>query len=618
MRRPVTSPQVSPPMLKGLALCMAQCLLITACGGGSGGGLTRSSPSPSPPPPPPPITNEARCPSATDTCTLNGGEGLTGDHNSTGALIKDGPGFSELYGGTFRFSGGTRVASASLFLYSNATLVSNTSVEPAGLLYLYGPLHGDLANQGIVYANQYCDDEITGICEPGATGRITGNYTQSADATLRLTLGMPLQISGRAELDGTVELVARRTDHWSAYILPGADTRQSLLHASGGVSGTFDQWRSRGSWGEQPGIFLEGNLGYSANEVYFDVIRSSLRATMAAAGSPASTIASAGNLDRAFTQADAFATLPASALDERQRRFLVSAASVQHIGSLAQARRSLDSLSGQQHVQALRDLAANANANAQLRAGYLDASSVASAARSGGIWITPNLLMSARLDTRHGGPLARNAVLDASTSLRWYGDSGWYLGGSAGWSRHDLGLGRTLDLGEAGRWRAYSQRRIDLTRLGMEGGRTFALGSASLTPFLSVDATSSRAAATVERGQTGFEFALAPSLQNHLNASTGLRYTREWRHGDKSLQFQASSGYQQMVARSGGPMHGALVGVPEVSFDLPADPDQGAAWYVLGLTSAREGGWSWSLIHSRQAGAPSSAKGWWLGLQRSD
>lgn len=607
--------KISPFMLSSLMLCTAQSMMLTACGGGSGG-LARPSGLPAAPPPPP-VTIETRCLSATDTCILNGYEGLTGNRTSTGALIKDGAGFSELYGGTFSFSGGTRVASDSLFIYPNATLVSDTSVEPAGVLFLYGPLHGDLANRGKVYANQYCDDEITGRCTPGASGRIEGNYTQSADATLRLTLGMPLQITGRAGLDGTLELVAQRIDHWSAYVRPGAGTRQSLLHASGGISGTFDQWRTTGSWGDQPGIFLEGNLGYDANNVYFDVVRSSLQATMAAAGSRASTIASAGNLDRAFTQADTFATLPVSALDERQRRFLLSAASVQHIDNLAQARESLDSLSGQQHVQALRDLVANANANAQLVASRLDASSIAGAKQSGGIWLTPSLLMSGHLDAGRSSPLTRHAVLDASTSLRWFGNEGWYFGGSTGWSRYDLGLGRTLDLGEAGRWGTYSQRMVDLTSLRVEGGRTLAVGGGSLTPFLSTDATWSRAPATVEQGQTGFELALAPSLQNHLNASVGVRYTREWHHGDNSLQLQASGGYQQMVAQSGGPMHGALVGVPEVSFDLTADPGQGATWYVLGLTSAREGGWSWSLIHSQQTGTLGSARGWWLGLQRN-
>jgi outer membrane autotransporter protein len=67
------------------------------------------------------------------------------------------------------------------------------------------------------------------------TGTIEGNYTQQAGAQLMIALGAnALQVTGNASINGGV-----RVHGFVSGYVPQNGSRQDLVHAAGGLSGTF-------------------------------------------------------------------------------------------------------------------------------------------------------------------------------------------------------------------------------------------------------------------------------------------------------------------------------------------------------------------------------------------
>ena len=638
-----------------LAICCADLMLLAACGGGggSGSGMVRSDPppvvSPPPTPPPPPQRTLVLPPAPTTTAppaspALNAGAqdflinlvGTTSSISSVstaGALTKRGDGRLYVDGPT-RFDGSTHVEAGAMELWgdlhSDLTIASGATFE----IGYGGTIIGDVDNHGVFEATEdyytYYDAEIF------------GDYSQSAEGLLRVVLGLQhtqpatplLTVAGTATLDGTLEFRP------SGFI-PSGGYLEWVLHAHGGVTGQFAQWTS-------PGLFIEGNVRYGSNDVYLEATRVSVASAMAANGiADAMTLASAGNLDRSFASADLFARAPAASLSASQQRLLASAASIQHVADVAQATRTLDSLSGHAHAGAWDALHAQATASAMQLDAHLGSlryhpqasawsrsldsgtSSTGNQAFGGHLsgvdqWLGPRLLVGgslasgqSRMQFERMGGHGRGESPMASVYAH-YRSGGWHATGLVGAGRTVLQLDRPIDLGAAGEHVARSRRDIDQAFLHGELGRRIALGRGVLTPFVAADYTALHGDGFIEQGDTGFELVGRPASGMQLSAAAGARYARGWHFaGNGWLRLDLDARYLQPLAYDGDALRAAFTGAPDAPFDLAAwsRPAHGAAM-TLGLTGGRDDRWAWSLDYAQRFGGDAPGAGWFVGLRR--
>ena len=168
---------------------------------------------------------------------------------AAGTLILDGSvgasGGATISGGTFE------VGDASS---PSALFTGNVAVQAAGTLRGHGAIAGNVSNAGTVMPG-------------GSTGilTVTGNYTQSASGTLTLEVSpqvvagsgySQLQVGGTASLAGAllIEPLAGNYTIGSTY---------DLLHAAGGVSGTFASSFANPAFA----AYLTPAVTYSANDV---------------------------------------------------------------------------------------------------------------------------------------------------------------------------------------------------------------------------------------------------------------------------------------------------------------------------------------------------------------
>src|SRR5262249_27221138 len=132
------------------------------------------------------------------------------------------------------YVGNTAVDAGSLIV-DGSTASAQTFVNLSGLLGGGGTIGGNLTNSGVVSPGH----------SPGSVGTLTvnGNYTQTANGTLRIEIGGTrtapnqfdlLRVGGHASLAGTLQLVSLNNFHLQV------GDKISFLTAQGGVSGTFD------------------------------------------------------------------------------------------------------------------------------------------------------------------------------------------------------------------------------------------------------------------------------------------------------------------------------------------------------------------------------------------
>lgn len=656
-----------------VSACIASALLV-ACGGGGGGsgGIVRSpapsAPPPAPPPPPlpPPPTQLGPCQMPiTGDCVVNPGAVAMGGGRSSDHALHVRGGAHLFLGsipneqpflapGTYRFAGGTVVGDGEskngLSVREANTLESNVQVNAESYLFLEGTVRGQVTNAGAVYFGggilggslQNNGKVVADAGDPANTGRsienrVEGAFRQGSGGTLSISLPSnstypdyryTFNISGRADLDGTLELRAP-SDGWDSYPFPTTPTAAHVLHAGGGVFGTFLRWTA-------PFLFVEGSLRYGSHDVWFDLTRASFAPTMASNGvSSALTLASAGNLDRLFVRTDGLALMAPGTRSDAQDRMLASAGSVLRIHDIAQATRTLDSLSGAMHADAMQ---------ASLRQGIGDpavgqrlaamqpgfaAGAWSKTDANGGVsgfdqWLSPRLLVG--VQAGQGSDAARDTFGQSSrlspqagAYLRWFGDDGWYAGGSAGYAQHTLALDRTLDLDRGGQWNAHARHRFNVAGVQGEAGRRFAFAGGALTPYVALDATALRSERSLEQGRTGFELAMQSTIQAQMRANLGIRFGRDWRIGDTGwLRLDADARVQRRLADAGDPLRAAFVGVPDLWFDVPSHSNRTSGWLDVGLRGGIGRDWTWSLDRSRPlAGGRNSADAWRIGLLRT-
>src|SRR5699024_10724142 len=100
---------------------------------------------------------------------------------------------------------------------------------------------------------------------------VGGDYRQSVDGALAVSLGSTLAIGGKATLEGGS---LRITGADKGYV---ANTHTSVLTADGGVDGTFDRLVK-----DAGVVFTSSTIHYGANEVWLDT--TGLDVTTAAKG----------------------------------------------------------------------------------------------------------------------------------------------------------------------------------------------------------------------------------------------------------------------------------------------------------------------------------------------
>lgn len=636
------------------------CSLLAACGGG-GGGVVRNSLAPQsppppgnppapPPPPPPPASQSNPCPMPiSGDCVVSSKGLMLDDRDSAQALVvRTGAESLGIVGSTYRFAGGTRVESGGLSVgagsagnvsYFNPTTVlkSDVAIFPLASLSLIGAVEGNVENHGTVLllgainGNLRNDGRLAisaAQYEQPARVNIAGNFSQSSAGTLAFELApagwdspAALTIVGSATLAGTLSL-QQYSDAWGPYPLPTAGSHQ-ILHANGGVYGTFDRWTS-------PGLFVEGSLRYGSNDVWFDLVRISVQAAMAGQGFGGIALASAGNLDRALAIADGFATAP----NASQSFFLRSAGRLLWLEDAQQAARSLDSLAGSLHVDAADALTHDDALARGIGARTLalqpgDQAGAWSRLQGGDTlagfdqWLSPRLLAGATAaqarDARRDalGGQSQHDSPQAALYLRWFGNNGWYAGGSAGYARHALALDRRIDLAAGGQWNAHAQRRLGIASFDAEVGRRFSAGGMTVAPYLWAGADAIRSQAAIEQGQTGFELTLQANTQASLDAGLGVRIGKRWSVGDSGwLAFDADARYRQRVMQSGTPFRAAFIGVPDAWFDVPGHEARSGTWLDLGLRGGFGRGWGWSLGHAGSLAGQANGRHWQVGLAR--
>jgi uncharacterized protein with beta-barrel porin domain len=572
---------------------------------------------------------------------------------------------------TYSFAAGTVVESGALVLEQGNTLVSDLDIRNAiaslsgtvtgnitnhGMLWIHGRVRGNVDNAGTVEVVGDVDGRLTNngrlnLSEAAYDGSIpdVGSFAQSATGVLVFTLmpadwGSPptfLRVAGRADLAGMVEFAAY-TDAWGPYALPAA-TSHPILHADGGVFGRFDRWTS-------PGLFIEGNLRYTANDVLMDITRISVASAMAnsATITPAS-LQVAESLDRSFEDADDFALQEPHTLDDAQRAFLASAASIQHIGDLAQAQRTLDSLGGQAHLVASQMLDRQFAGNAARLRDRLDEQSptgttsawvdtLADSARDRGsfttngvfagldTWLSPDTLVGGAIASTHSTmQLDATAGEADGTTPAVYAylhrrNNEWHATGIIGAADTELRVRRTIDLGPGGMHQAQSQRHLSQSRVEGEIGRDLSVGQGRLVPYVGVDYERRRNDAFVERGGTGLELVAGSSTTEQWSASAGLRFSRDWQFGRNGwLRIDVDAGYRRRIAGGDADGRVAFAGTPDVAFELGAGQQQatGAGTMALGLRGGFDRRWTWMLDYEHRTGAVLPGTEWFLGARRN-
>lgn len=634
--------------LPKLTLC-ALALALSACGGGGGRGLVATPPPASPPPlppaPPPPRVDLCPAPVTSD-CIVSLDVGEDADAvrmrpvQSNHALIFLGGGPLWLVERN-RFSGGTRVEGSTMCVHG--TLESDVQVLPGGEFHLYHTLTGNLDNRGTVHLSGTVTGDVTnsGRMEaPEYSGRrIEGDFTQTAEGTLVFTLEPhdwdrtgALHVGGHASLAGTLELTAPLIE--GEYVLPTAGY-YGILHADGGISGTFDQWTS-------PGLAITGRLRYEKKDVLFELTRISAKGAMVQRGiARRLPLAGAANLDAALAVADTFATAPRGTLPARQRRFLDSAGALLWLRDTVQAERSFDSLAGHAHAAAadlLLDQSARIAERLAARLAGLPHGTAPQAwdaslglrtgghlfdarATGTGLWLSPRLLVGASLaegrllaDFDHLGGQASGEASSAGLHAHYRGD-GWHATGALSAGRAWLPLQRPIELGPERRHAARSTRHFGHVSLHGEVDRDLAFGGGRLVPFASLDYGIVRGDAFTELGDTGLELAGGPSRQSRLTGAAGVRYARDWTLGAWPVRLELDLRHRRDLGDGGLPL-AAFVGVPEVRFALPRDRATEAAALRLGLGGRLGPRMRWSLDWNRETGRRDPAA-WHFAFERA-
>ncbi len=493
------------------------------------------------------------------------------DITGSGGLVKQGGGKLVLAGNN-SYSGATRIERGILTLQnsgvirSNVTILAQPDPDSTGLQFNGGTprVIGNVVNGGSVF-----------LTTGNTTGTIEGNYTQQPGAQLMIALGAnALQVTGNATINGGV-----RVHGFVSGYVPQNGTRQDLIHAAGGLNGTFSTQAT--STGLQGLTLVAPTYGYDSNNAWLNVNQVSV--TAAASGLSASAQAAAQRLEGAFAVLDGNTGLQGSS-------FGTAAGALQWAGGGPQGlAASLQSLSGQAHARAEAatfdsiDMSRRAiaerfdrvQATPRLRGSWQSAlgeagqgSFAGNAADSRG-WMAGqdlplggNGLMGVAFgETRSnggssfGGDRGRDRQAQAQLYAGWNLRRGYALAqfGSGQFTR---ALDRQLLLG-AGAYGVSARYGGRFSSASVEGGYRLGRAGASVTPYLGASTTRVDTDAFNELGGFGFGLRGDATRAQRSQMLAGIRGERGW--GRWNLRGHAE--WQQRLDGGDADWQASFVGV---------------------------------------------------------
>lgn len=523
------------------------------------------------------------------------GSKWSNDIVGSGGLVKQGGGTLVLAGNN-SYSGATRIERGILSLQnggvirSNVTILGQPDPDSTGLQFNGGTprVIGNVVNGSSVF-----------LTTGNTTGTIEGNYTQQAGAQLMIALGAnALQVTGNATINGGV-----RVHGFVSGYVPQNGSRQDLIHAAGGLSGTFSAPAT--SSGLQGLSLLQSSYGYDSNNAWLNLTQVSV--TAAATGLTASAQSAAQRVDGAFSALDGNTALQGSA-------FGTAAGALQWTGGGSKGlEASLQSLSGQAHARAESatfdsiDMSRRAiaerfdrvQAAPRLRGAWQSAlgeagqgSFAGNAADSRG-WMAgqdlplgSNGLMGVAFgETRSnggssfGGDRGRDRQAQAQLYAGWNLGRGYALA-QVGSGQFTRALDRQLLLG-AGAYGVSARYGGRFSSASVEGGYRFGRPGASLTPYLGASTTRVDTDAFNELGGFGFGLRGDANRVQRSQMLAGIRGERGW--GRWTLRGHAE--WQQRLDGADADWQASFVGVdawaPLAGWNAP----RGSALFGVALES---------------------------------
>lgn len=510
-----------------------------------------------------------------------------------GALVKEGNGTLVLEADAAN-AGGLEVRGG--VLQAGGEVSGNVTIRTGGT-YRFGAesqVHGGMDNAGRL--------ELVPMGGPGRWYSVVdGDYRHRNGATLALHLGQALAVGGHATIDGgQVEVMG---------VAQGYTTQsREILLAAGQLTGRFDGLASA------PSLFLEGTLGYGADEggdrqlVWLDITRLDVAsAAKAMARMSPAALSAAERVEQAFDGIDR--RQGGGGGDAVSGDFLRVAGEFQRIADERQARAALESLSGESHALATTltfdaiDMARRALSShigdADLPAGAytwkqalgygggMTGFSTGGHALEG--WMVGN-------DTRLGGGIAGFAFgetrlhdhlganhdrsRDRQIQAQFYaggrrGEA--YAMARLGFGRFDRNVERHLFDGEDARRGVAGRYGGGFSSVAFEAGRRHRAGGAALTAYAGAEHARLRSKAFREWGDTGFALEVQAADMRRTQAYAGVRAE----FGLAGMAWRAYGEWQQVVSADGFDVMASFTGIDSWS-PLPL-PDAAKSGGLFGV-----------------------------------